>query len=57
MNRGKTYLCFSYKKRPHDSQYGAQHPLIYGVLWLIVALDGEDVINCEPILGLSSIIK
>ncbi|RHN58280.1 putative NADH dehydrogenase (quinone) [Medicago truncatula] len=51
MNRGKTYECASYKKRPHDSQYGPQHPSMHGVLRLIVTLDGEDVIDCEPILG------
>jgi len=30
---------------------GPQHPSMHGVLWLIVTLDGEDVIDCEPILG------
>jgi len=30
--------------RPH-------HPSMHGVLRLIVTLDGEDVIDCEPILG------
>ncbi len=24
---------------------------MHGVLWLIVTLDGEDVIDCEPVLG------
>ncbi|RHN51272.1 putative NADH dehydrogenase (quinone) [Medicago truncatula] len=30
---------------------GPQHPSMHGVLRLIVNLDGEDVIDCEPILG------
>jgi NAD(P)H-quinone oxidoreductase subunit H len=30
---------------------GTQHPSMHGVLRLIVTLDGEDVIDCEPILG------
>ncbi|KAM6569253.1 hypothetical protein CsatB_017238 [Cannabis sativa] len=32
---------------------GPQHPSMHGVLRLIVTLDGEDVIDCEPILGYS----
>ncbi len=30
---------------------GPQHPSMHGVLRLIVTLDGEDVIDCEPVLG------
>ena len=30
---------------------GPQHPSMHGVLRLIVTLDGEDVIDCEPIIG------
>ncbi|KAK8614581.1 hypothetical protein V6N13_068381 [Hibiscus sabdariffa] len=30
---------------------GPHHPSMHGVLRLIVTLDGEDVVNCEPILG------
>ncbi|KAL2340325.1 hypothetical protein Fmac_008265 [Flemingia macrophylla] len=30
---------------------GPHHPSMHGVLRLIVTLDGEDVIACEPILG------
>ncbi|XBI26466.1 hypothetical protein VPH35_051177 [Triticum aestivum] len=30
---------------------GPQHPSMHGVLRLIVTLNGEDVIDCEPILG------
>ncbi|KAJ4967220.1 hypothetical protein NE237_019069 [Protea cynaroides] len=30
---------------------GPHHPSMHGVLRLIVTLDGEDVINCEPVLG------
>ena len=28
---------------------GPQHPSMHGVLRLIVTLDGEDVIDCEPV--------
>nr|YP_007476416.1 NdhH [Trithuria inconspicua]CCJ32583.1 NdhH [Trithuria inconspicua] len=30
---------------------GPHHPSMHGVLRLLLTLDGEDVINCEPILG------
>uniref|UniRef100_A0A3Q7IGT0 NADH-quinone oxidoreductase subunit D domain-containing protein n=1 Tax=Solanum lycopersicum TaxID=4081 RepID=A0A3Q7IGT0_SOLLC len=30
---------------------GPQHPSMHGVLRFIVTLDGEDVVDCEPILG------
>ena len=30
---------------------GPHHPSMHGVLRLILTLDGEDVIDCEPILG------
>ena len=30
---------------------GPHHPSMHGVLRLIVTLDGEDVIDCEPVLG------
>ncbi|KAK9001853.1 hypothetical protein V6N11_024551 [Hibiscus sabdariffa] len=30
---------------------GPHHPSMHGVLRLIVTLDGEDVVNCEPILA------
>ena len=30
---------------------GPHHPSMHGVLRLIVTLDGEDVIDCEPIVG------
>ena len=30
---------------------GPHHPSMHGVLRLIVTLDGEDVVDCEPILG------
>ncbi|MBA0763212.1 hypothetical protein Gotri_012701 [Gossypium trilobum] len=31
---------------------GLHHPSMHGVLRLIVTLDGEDVVDCEPILGI-----
>ncbi|TYI23145.1 hypothetical protein ES332_A06G143900v1 [Gossypium tomentosum] len=30
---------------------GPHHPSMHGVLRLIATLDGEDVVDCEPILG------
>ncbi|GKV53820.1 hypothetical protein SLEP1_g60334 [Rubroshorea leprosula] len=30
---------------------GPHHPSMHGVLRLIITLDGEDVVDCEPILG------
>ncbi|XP_075086224.1 NAD(P)H-quinone oxidoreductase subunit 1, chloroplastic-like [Nicotiana tabacum] len=30
---------------------GPQHPSMHGVLRLVITLDGEDVVDCEPILG------
>ena len=33
---------------------GPHHPSMHGVLRLIVTLDGEDVIDCEPIVGSST---
>jgi NAD(P)H-quinone oxidoreductase subunit H len=30
---------------------GPHHPSMHGVLRLIVTLDGEDVIDCEPVIG------
>ena len=30
---------------------GPQHPSMHGVLRLVVTLDGENVVDCEPILG------
>ncbi|MBA0812377.1 hypothetical protein Gohar_026348, partial [Gossypium harknessii] len=29
---------------------GRHHPSMYGVLRLIITLEGEDVVDCEPIL-------
>ena len=30
---------------------GPHHPSMHGVLRLIVTLDGENVVDCEPVLG------
>nr|YP_007890258.1 NADH-plastoquinone oxidoreductase subunit 7 [Cephalotaxus oliveri]AFZ65559.1 NADH-plastoquinone oxidoreductase subunit 7 [Cephalotaxus oliveri]QPO90209.1 NADH-plastoquinone oxidoreductase subunit 7 [Cephalotaxus oliveri]UPV70952.1 NADH-plastoquinone oxidoreductase subunit 7 [Cephalotaxus oliveri]UPV71034.1 NADH-plastoquinone oxidoreductase subunit 7 [Cephalotaxus oliveri]UPV71116.1 NADH-plastoquinone oxidoreductase subunit 7 [Cephalotaxus oliveri] len=38
-------------KNPMMLSMGPHHPSMHGVLRLIVTLDGEDVIDCEPILG------
>ena len=39
------------KTDPMLVSMGPQHPSMHGVLRLIVTLDGENVIDCEPILG------
>jgi NAD(P)H-quinone oxidoreductase subunit H len=39
------------KAEPMLINMGPQHPSMHGVLRLIVTLDGENVIDCEPILG------
>lgn len=39
------------KSDPMLVSMGPQHPSMHGVLRLIVTLDGENVVDCEPILG------
>ena len=39
------------KTDPMVVSMGPHHPSMYGVLRLIVTLDGENVIDCEPVLG------
>jgi NAD(P)H-quinone oxidoreductase subunit H len=39
------------KTDPMIINMGPQHPSMHGVLRLIVTLDGENVIDCEPVLG------
>jgi NAD(P)H-quinone oxidoreductase subunit H len=39
------------KADPMLVSMGPQHPSMHGVLRLIVTLDGENVLDCEPILG------
>ncbi|KAM0932048.1 putative NADH dehydrogenase (quinone) [Dioscorea sansibarensis] len=53
MNRGrKKYDCTGYKNEGlMIVNMGPHHPSMHGVLRLIVTLEGEDVIDCEPILG------
>ncbi|KAH0851469.1 LOW QUALITY PROTEIN: hypothetical protein HID58_094729 [Brassica napus] len=47
-NQGKTYEETSYRKRSYDSQYGTSPPIHARCSSLIVTLDGEDVVDCEP---------
>ncbi|KAL5643711.1 hypothetical protein ACJX0J_001383 [Zea mays] len=47
---GKRQRLLAYLAKKNRS-IGPQHPSMHGVLRLIVTLDGEDVIDCEPILG------
>nr|YP_010933343.1 49 kDa subunit of NADH-plastoquinone oxidoreductase [Streptofilum capillatum]WKT08520.1 49 kDa subunit of NADH-plastoquinone oxidoreductase [Streptofilum capillatum]WKT08620.1 49 kDa subunit of NADH-plastoquinone oxidoreductase [Streptofilum sp. BC4-VF8pt]WKT08719.1 49 kDa subunit of NADH-plastoquinone oxidoreductase [Streptofilum sp. ZNP2-VF4pt] len=39
------------KSDPMVINMGPQHPSMHGVLRLIVTLDGENVADCEPVLG------
>jgi NAD(P)H-quinone oxidoreductase subunit H len=39
------------KTEPMIINMGPHHPSMHGVLRLIVTLDGEDVIDCEPVIG------
>jgi NAD(P)H-quinone oxidoreductase subunit H len=42
---------FITKSDPMVVSMGPHHPSMHGVLRLIVTLDGENVLDCEPILG------
>ncbi|KAK9082290.1 hypothetical protein Syun_031748 [Stephania yunnanensis] len=50
MNRGKNMPVPATRKGLMRVNMGPHHPSMHGVLRLIVTLDGEDVIDCEPIL-------
>uniref|UniRef100_UPI0030FE110F NADH-plastoquinone oxidoreductase subunit 7 n=1 Tax=Cyathodium cavernarum TaxID=351593 RepID=UPI0030FE110F len=39
------------KNEPMVVSMGPHHPSMHGVLRLIVTLDGEDILDCEPVLG------
>lgn len=39
------------KTQPMTINMGPQHPSMHGVLRLIVTLDGENVLDCEPVIG------
>ena len=39
------------KTDPMIVSMGPHHPSMHGVLRLIVTLDGENVLDCEPIVG------
>lgn len=39
------------RTEPMVLNMGPHHPSMHGVLRLIVTLDGEDVVDCEPVLG------
>ena len=41
----------STKLDPMKISMGPHHPSMHGVLRLIVSLDGENVVDCEPVLG------
>jgi len=39
------------RTEPMVVNFGPHHPSMHGVLRLVVTLDGEDVIDCEPVIG------
>ena len=39
------------KTEPMVINMGPHHPSTHGVLRLIVTLDGEDIVDCEPVIG------
>jgi NAD(P)H-quinone oxidoreductase subunit H len=39
------------RTEPMVLNMGPHHPSMHGVMRLIVTLDGEDVIDCEPVIG------
>ena len=40
------------RTEPMVVNFGPHHPSMHGVLRLVVTLDGEDVVDCEPVIGL-----
>ena len=39
------------RTEPMVLNFGPHHPSMHGVLRLVVTLDGEDVVDCEPVIG------
>jgi NADH:ubiquinone oxidoreductase subunit D len=39
------------RTEPMVVNFGPHHPSMHGVLRLVVTLDGEDVVDCEPVVG------
>ena len=39
------------RTEPMVVNFGPHHPSMHGVLRLVVTLDGEDVVDCEPVIG------
>nr|YP_002048984.1 NADH dehydrogenase (ubiquinone) [Paulinella chromatophora]B1X4A5.1 RecName: Full=NAD(P)H-quinone oxidoreductase subunit H, organellar chromatophore; AltName: Full=NAD(P)H dehydrogenase subunit H; AltName: Full=NADH-plastoquinone oxidoreductase 49 kDa subunit; AltName: Full=NADH-plastoquinone oxidoreductase subunit H [Paulinella chromatophora]ACB42774.1 NADH dehydrogenase (ubiquinone) [Paulinella chromatophora] len=39
------------RTEPMIINFGPHHPSMHGVLRLVVTLDGEDVVDCEPVIG------
>ncbi|KAL8257393.1 hypothetical protein R6Q59_029434 [Mikania micrantha] len=54
MNQEKPMIVLSTRKDLMIVNMGPHHPSMHGVLRLIVTLDGEDVIDCEPILDIGA---
>ena len=44
-------LAPSNRQKPMVLSLGPHHPSMHGVLRLIVTLDGENVVDCEPVVG------
>nr|YP_009530586.1 NADH dehydrogenase (ubiquinone) [Paulinella micropora]AXY63275.1 NADH dehydrogenase (ubiquinone) [Paulinella micropora] len=39
------------RTEPMIINFGPHHPSMHGVLRLVITLDGEDVVDCEPVIG------
>ncbi len=39
------------KTEPMTINFGPHHPAMHGCFRIVVTLDGEDVVDCEPVLG------
>ena len=40
-----------------DQNVGPQHPAMHGLLRLILELDGETVVRCDPVMGFCTAAK
>jgi len=39
------------RTEPMVINFGPHHPSMHGCLRILVTLDGEDVMDCEPVIG------
>nr|QWW92484.1 NADH-plastoquinone oxidoreductase subunit 7 [Lopholejeunea zollingeri] len=45
------HMIFTQEKKPMIVSMGPHHPSMHGVLRLIITLEGENVSDCQPVLG------